>query len=154
MGVIIQQAAANIPEVADGLTLARFDGMAIEAHPDWATPSDRFGKPDDGNRIRFNFTILDDDGAVVYEDGEPVEVNVLTRVFFGPKSTTYALLKGILTPAELALVDAQQPVDSDSLVGRIVNIVISHNEKGYPGVDSVVPATAKQIKAVAAANAK
>lgn len=153
MGVTIQQGTSEIPEVADGLALSRFDGMAIEKHPDWATESDKFGKPDSGDRIRFEWTLLDEEtGAVLYgEDGDPVVVNQLTRVFFGAQSRTYALLKGILTKAELALVDAKEPIDSDALIGRINNLNISHNEKGWPQIDAVIPATPKQIKLVAAA---
>lgn len=146
MGVTFQQKpGAGAPDVADGLQKGVFVGISEESHPDWAG-TDKFGKEDTGDRWRFAFNLVDEDGDILYEEGDPIEVDALTRTTVGKKSAAYAILKGIMTAAELAIVDAQEPFDGTTLEGRKVMVVIEHNDKGWPKVVQVVamPVSAKK----------
>jgi hypothetical protein len=158
MGVTIKKTVgAGAPEIEDGLGLFRFDGIQLVNHKDWATESDNFGKPDNGDRLHFNVTALDGEtGAVLWKnDGDPLEIETLTRVAFGEKSNAYALLKGILTKAELALLDDPEgSLDSDALMGRPVQGIVAHGKSGWPYIDSFMPATKAQIALVAKAAAE
>lgn len=153
MGVTIQQGSANIPEVDDGLQLSIFRGMRIESHPEWKTESNNYGKPDNGDRVRFDFELVDPEtGAILFgEDGDPITISPLTSVAFGERSKAYGYLKGLLTKAEIAFIDAKEPLDSDSIVDRPCNLNISHNEKGWPQVENVLPASKVQLALIAKA---
>lgn len=139
MGFTFQQTAGgDAPEVKDGVYRASFDSMDKEEHPDWAG-TDKFGHPDNGDRIRFAFTLKDKDGSILYDEGDPIVVDALTRVSFGPKSNAYAILKGILTPAELAVVDAKQPFEITPVLGRDVLVQVGHSTKDWPTIVAVLP---------------
>lgn len=144
------------PEVEDGVYDMRFDGVESEAHPEWAGPN-KWGKHDDGNRFRWNFTLLDGEGAVLYDEGEPITLNKLTNTSLNVVSKTtpvaVKVLKALLTPAEFAAFEQGTAPDSDKLIGRIVQGVVSTNDKGWPNIDDVMPAS-KATKARAAAAAK
>lgn len=130
----------NAPQVEDGLALLRFDDLVLREHEDWAG-TDSFGKPDDGRRFHFVFTVLDEDQAVVYQDGDPVEIEATTRTATGEKSNFAAIMSGLLTPQEFAAWQAateDDPFDGSALPGRIVNAKIAHNKKGWPQVESVI----------------
>lgn len=133
-------AGAGAPEVEDGLALARFDDLVLKEHPDWAG-TDKFGKEDDGSRFHFIFTLVDDDHDVIYADGDPIELEAMTRTATGEKSNFFAILSGLLTSPELAAYQAstaEDPFDGSKLPGRIVNVKIAHNKKGWPLIDSVI----------------
>jgi hypothetical protein len=157
MGVIIQKTiGSGAPEVEDGLTLLRFDGIKQINHPDWAESAEqnKYHKEDTGDRLHFMTTVLDEEtGAVRYkDDGDPLELETLTTVSFGEKSTAYGLLKGIFTKAELALFeDPEQTLDSDTLIGRPLQGIVAHNSKNWPFVESFMPATKAQAAIVAKA---
>lgn len=140
MGLALPKAntGAGAPPVEDGLCLLRFDDLVLKEHEDWATDSDKFGKPDDGQRYHFQFTLLDEDRSVVYHEGDPIELEALTRTATGSKSNFAAILEGILTPQEFALWQADQPFDDSTLRGRIVNGKVAHNKSGWPFVESVI----------------
>lgn len=133
-------AGGDAPEVEDGLALVRFDDVVLKDHPDWAG-KDKFGKDDNGQRFHFLFTLLDEGREVVYtEDGDPIELEALTRTATGEKSNFRAIMAGILTATELAAwIDAtpENPVTLD-LEGRILNVKIAHNKRGWPFVEAVV----------------
>jgi len=152
MGIIIQQElGAGAPEIDDGMFDARFDGISAESHPDWAGPN-KFGGVDDGERWRWDFTIFEDGKPVFDEGGDPLEVSTLTNQSVGKKSNGYALFKGILTSGELALIDAGEPIDTSALEGRMCQVVVVHNEKGWPKVSAVLPVkgTVRKPKPVSA----
>lgn len=141
MGNFVLPAAnkgSGAPTIEDGLCLLRFDDLVAKAHDDWATDKDKFGKPDDGQRFHFSFTLVDASRQVVYEEGEPIEVEAVTRTATGSKSNFAAILKGILTPQEFALWEADQPFDGSKLQGRIINASIGHNKSGWPQVESTL----------------
>ena len=124
----------SAPEVEDGITLLRFDDLQQKSHADWAG-TDSFGHPDDGERFHFLFTLCDDDKTVVYnEEGDPIELEAVTRTATGAKSNFAAILKGILTSAEFTLWEANEPFDGDKVQGRFVLGTIEHSKKGWPQV--------------------
>lgn len=140
--IVQQVAGAGAPDIEPDIYDATFDGIVAEAHPDWAGVNS-FGKPDSGDRWRFNFTLLDEDGAVMYDpnsEGDPIEVNVLTNQTMGEKSNAYKIMRGICTPAEMALIDAKQPFNAATLYGRKVQLQIEKNENGWPKITNVLPA--------------
>lgn len=134
---------ANAPEVADGLALWRFDDLQLKSHPDWAG-TDKFGKEDNGDRYHFIGTLVDDDHAVVYDpesEGDPIELEAMTRTATGERSNFYALLTGLLTAKELAAYDAatpEDPFDGSALPGRVYNVKVSHNKNGWPQIESII----------------
>lgn len=138
-------AGGDIPQVDDGLALLRFDDIVLEEHPDWAG-TDKFGKPDDGRRFKFLFTLLDEDRNPVIPEGadDPdaeVVIDAMTRTATGEKSNFAALLGGILTPVEFEAwktATADKPFDASGAQGRVVNGKIAHNKKGYPFVEAVI----------------
>lgn len=131
----------DAPEVEDGLALLRFDDLVLKEHPDWAG-TDKFGKADDGRRFHFLFTLLDEGREVVYtEDGDPIDLEALTRTATGEKSNFAAIMSGILTAQEFAAwqaATADEPFDGSAAQGRIVNGKIAHNKRGWPYVESVI----------------
>jgi hypothetical protein len=152
MGVQISRSSATAPEFDDGVVDARIDNIAQESHPEWATENGKFGK-DDGERIGFNFTVMDSNDPakaepILVEDGKgelvPFRVNKLTSTAMGKNSNFTATMAGILTATEKALIEAGETVDSDAVNGRFVQLVLSHNENGWPKIDAVIPA--KKVK--------
>jgi len=126
----------DAPKFEDGLALARFDDLLQKSHPDWAG-TDQYGHADDGERFHFVFTMLDEDRAVVYDEGEdPIVLEATTRLATGAKSNFAAVLKGILTAAEFALWEANEGFDGAALAGRIVNVTVAHSKKGWPFIEA------------------
>lgn len=125
---------ADAPEIEDGIYPADFDGAVQESHPDWAGKN-KFGGDDDGERIRWDFTLFD--------QGDPVPVNILSNLNFNVKSKTVPLavriLKGLLTKAEYVAFEAGSSPDADSLQGRRCQVQIEHNENGWPKIIAVLP---------------
>lgn len=140
---------SSAPQVEDGTYPATFKGADSEAHPDWATPKDRYGKPDTGDRIRWDFT--------VYDEGEPVDLNRRTRVgVFNPNSKTVpagiAMLKALLTKSEFATFTQDLNAAGDdaevlltvinaaltAATGRDCQVVIENNDKEWPQIVSVI----------------
>ena len=147
--------AGSAPEIEDGLYVARFNDIYHKVHEDWAQERDKFGKADDGGRFHFNFTILDDQRQpVVPETAESpddtLDLEALTRNMSShEKATSYALLKGILTPVEFQLwlaSTAEAPADLSGVGGREVNVQVSHNSKGWPQIEATL-GPAKPLKA-------
>jgi hypothetical protein len=142
----VMNTGAGAPQVEDGLALARFDDLVLKPHPDWAG-TDKFGHEDDGQRFHFLFTVLDEDYRVVYDEGDPVEIEAVTRTATGEKSNFFAVLSGLLTPKELAAYQAataEDPFDGSDLPGRIVNVKIAHNKKNWPFIEAVISVAKKQ----------
>ena len=150
--------AGSAPQIEDGLYVARFDDIEFRKHPDWAVAKDTFGKPDTGDRFHFIFTMLDDERnpvllAAVKEDAEdPTEefqLEALTRNMSShEKANAYALLKGILTPAEFAAWLAstpENPADLSGVAGRAVSVQVTHSQKGWPQIEQTLgPAPKKK----------
>lgn len=145
MGVTFNPtASASAPNVEAGLVDAWFMGADLVAHPDWAGPG-KFGKPDDGQRFHFGFLLSDPESPAepLYDDGEPVSLEKVTGTNLNPTSKTVPagvqVLKGLLSPQEFAAFQAGQAPNSDALIGRPVQLVLSIKENGWPNIDSVMP---------------
>lgn len=154
------------PEVDDGLYVAEFLGVEQRHVPSFVTDKDKFGHADDGNRIDFQFALLDEDGNRVLKDPEdPDSGDLVLRqaksikvLSSGERSNSYAMLKGILTPAELALfietgkgdeaADAAWAAAAEKVDGRKVNVQVSHSSTGWPQIEAALgPVKAKAAKA-------
>ena len=145
---------SSAPTIADGLYVARFNDIYHKVHEDWAQAKDKFGKVDDGGRFHFNFTILDEDREPVVPDNaedpdDTLDLEVLTRNMSShEKANSYAVLKGILTPAEFAAwlaSTAEAPADLSAVANREVNVQVSHNTKGWPQIEATL-GPAKPLK--------
>lgn len=135
-------AGADMPEIEDGLKPALFIDLIQKSHPDWATKegeTDRFGKVDDGERYHFVFVLVADDESVLYDGGDPLEVEAVTNTSTGEKSNFAKILSGILTKTELAAWQNDEPFDGEKLIRRPVTVNIAHGKdgKGWPKVDAV-----------------
>jgi hypothetical protein len=135
----------NAPEVPDGLAVVRFADIRERFVESFVTDKDNYGKPDDGWRIDFVFNLLDEDGEIAYtEGGDPVEIKqskACRRGNYGTRSNFREILGGILTAKEIAAWEnssEDDPFDGESIVGRLLDVKIAHNKRGWPEVETVV----------------
>lgn len=158
------QAQGDPPAIEDGLYVGRFNDVLVRVVESFKTEKDQFGKPDDGTRYDFDTTVLDEDrNPVLKEDAEDPDDTLNLRQAKSVKSfsshekaNSYFYLKGILTPAELALWEASGKGDAEAdarwaaaaakVNGREVNIQVSHNDKGWPQIEAFL-GPAKPLKA-------
>ena len=129
--------AADAPDIEANIYDATFDGISkkyIEGGP--------YG---DGERYVWAFTLLDDDGAVLFDREEPIVVDGLTSLSLNttsktvPKGVRY--MKAILTAAEFSLFETGEArISADDLVGRKVQVEVAIRDNGWPTVVNVLPA--------------
>lgn len=137
-------AGAGAPEVEDGLAVVRFDDIRERVVEAFITEKDNYGKPDDGRRLDFIFTLMTDQGEVAYQDGDPIELRQAKSCkpgSTGEKSNFREYLSGILTAKEMAAWEAStpdDPFDGSAAVGRLLNVKITHNKRGWPEVETVI----------------
>lgn len=147
MNIPAPTASGSIPEIEDGLYKARFNDITHRIVEQFITASDKFGHPDDGGRYDFVATLLDDKGDPrLRDDAEDPDQTLDLRqaksvkVFSSDdRSNSYAYLKGILTATEFAAWLAstpESPVDLSATAGRVVNVQVSHNAKGWPQIEA------------------
>jgi len=136
--------AAGAPKVEAGLQPARFDGFAYTEHPDWAGDG-KFGY-DDGKRLTWSFTLTDEAGEVLYEDGDPVEIEVHNSVNLNTKSdkSKNAIWLKNISPEAFAAIDAGKGYQSDKLAGLPCTLLLSVKDNGWPKVESVLPPAKKR----------
>lgn len=136
--------AAGAPAVEAGLQSARFEGFAYTDHPDWAGDG-KYGY-DDGRRLTWTFTLTDASGDPMYEDGDPVELEVHNSVNLNTKSdkSKNAIWLKNLSPEAFAAVDSGKGFNSDNLVGLPCTLLLSIKDNGWPKVDNVLPAQKKR----------
>lgn len=142
---------AGAPSIEDGIHDFRFDGVSAVVVEQWKKAEGNWGKPDDGRRFSWDFTLLDEQGDVVYDDdADPIEINKKTSTSTNTKSKTVPaavkILRALMTPAEYAAFDQGDTPDSDTLVGRTVQGLVSHNDNGWPQIDEFMPARKKAGK--------
>lgn len=143
-------AGAGAPEVEDGLALAIFNDLKLVEHDDWAVERDNFGKPDDGQRYHFQVTLADEeDGSPLYDDGDPIELEALSRTATGEKSNFRKLMDGLLTKAEFTAWDAGDELPKPDpkvgpLEGRYIHVQVKHSDKGWPQIGAIVGISKKQ----------
>lgn len=128
--------AADAPDIEAGVYDARFDGVSVK----FITG----GQYGDGDRFEWAFTLIDDDGDVMYDEGDAVVATGLTSMSTNitsktqPRAVRY--LKGLMTPVEFASFEAGEGVDENALVGRVVQVEINITDKGWPRVANVLAA--------------
>ncbi len=133
--------AADAPDIEGGIYDARFDGVAKKFI--------QGGQYGDGDRFEWSFTLMED-GAVLYDGGDPVELTGLTSTStnIASKTTPRAVryLKALMTPAEFAQFEAGEGVDAQALLGRVVQVEVLIKENGWPTIANVLPAPRKKSK--------
>lgn len=147
-------ASGEIPQIEDGLYVARFNDITTKVVEQFKTDKDKFGKPDDGVRFDFSATILDDERNPVLTDPDDPTATLDLRQAKSVKSfssddrsNSYFYLKGILTPAEFQLwlaSTADNPVDLSKVAGREVHVQVGHNDKGWPQIEAFLGAAKKK----------
>jgi hypothetical protein len=110
------------------MVLVGLDRKIIEA---WATASDKFGKPDNGDRYIWTWADPVDREATIES---------YTRTSTGPKSNFFANLVALLGPEMAATV---KELNSDDLLERHAVVTIVLNEKGYSVVEKIGPVPTK-----------
>ena len=143
----------NPPPVEDGLALVRLDTIEQREHADWAG-TDQYGNADDGKRIHFVTTLVDETGAPVYDpaddSGDPIELQKVTRTATGKKSNFRAQITAIMTKAEFAAYEAatpEAPFDASVIIGRVYNVKVEHNKNGWPQIADFIGVS--KVKAAA-----
>jgi len=137
-------ASAAMPNVEDGLALARFDDVNVQEHEEWATDNNAFGKSDDGQRTHFVFTLMESKTKEVFgEDGDPVELEIMTGMARGKRSRFREVMAGLLTPAEydefLQSTEERPWKGGAAVKGRVYNVKIGHSEtSGWPKIVDVI----------------
>ena len=111
----------------------------------------RFQKNEEGDpKLEWGFEVLDEDGEVIYDAGDPIEVQVLTGVGFNIASKTVPgevkLLKALCTKAEFENFLAGNGVKEENLKGRTVQGELFVKENGWPGVTSIVAARSRRAR--------
>lgn len=131
---------ADAPNIEDGLTPATFLDLTIKDHEQFVG-TDSYGHPDDGRRFHLLFQVLDKPGGKpLYDDGDLVQLDTMTSLKTGPASKFAKYMEVILTAAEFAAWQAEEPFDEEKVVGREVTLNIIHNKKNWPQIDDVLPA--------------
>jgi hypothetical protein len=134
--------SGNPPDIDKGMYDARFDGVRAET-----LEASQFGNND---VYIWAFTLFED-GKPIREDredhekfGEPVEVEGITSRSTNVKSKTtpraVSYLEAIMTEEEFEAFKAEKPIDTDALIGRMVQVQVVIKDSGWPKVDDVLPA--------------
>ena len=133
--------AADAPDVEPGLYDARFDGVSVKY-----VEGGQYG---DGDRFEWAFTLLDDEGAVLYDDGDPITVTGLTSLSTNTKSKTQPkavrYLKALMTPDEFAAFEAGKGVAADAIIDRNVQVEVTIRDSGWPTIANVLPPRKKRV---------
>lgn len=127
--------SADAPNVEADIYDAQFNGVS--------TKFVEGGQYGDGERFVWAFTLLDEDGDVLYDEGEPIEVDGLTSMSTNttsktqPKAVRY--LKALLTKDEFAQFESGEGFAADDLVGRVVQVEVAIRDSGWPTIVNVLP---------------
>lgn len=133
--------AAEAPNVEEGMYDARFDGTQSKRVKGGLYTKDT----ENGDlKLEWLFTLLDDEGNELYDEGDPIQLTKLTGTGFNIASKTVPqevrVLKALLTSAEYAAFEAGQGTDEEELKGRKVQVEVFVKENGWPGIGNVIPA--------------
>lgn len=133
--------AAEAPNVEEGMYDARFEGVTSKRIKGGMYTKDT----ENGDlKLEWEFTLLDDAGRELYDEGDPVKLSKLTGIGFNIASKTVPqevrVLKALLTPAEFAAFEAGEGVNEEALKGRKCQVEVFVKENGWPGIGNVIPA--------------
>lgn len=127
--------SADAPDIEGGIYDAKFEGVS--------TKFVEGGQYGDGERFVWLFTLLDDDGAALYDNGDPITVDALTSLSLNTQSKTtpkaVRFLKALLPAAEFAAFEAGEGIDMDALVGSIAQVEVAIRDNGWPTIVNVLP---------------
>lgn len=128
--------SADAPNIGDaGLFDGRFEGVS--------TKFVEGGQYGDGDRYVWNFTLLDDDGEVLYDEGDPIVVDALTSMSLNTQSKTtpkaVRFLKALLSAADFAAFENGEGIDMDALVGTVAQVDVALRDNGWPTIVNVLP---------------
>jgi len=138
--------AAEAPEIEE----AMYDGVLVRVESKRVKGGLYTKDTENGDqKLEWTFNPLDEQGEVMYDKGEPIEVSKLTGVGFNIASKTVPqevrMLKALLTKAEFAAFEAGEGTPDDAipaaeggLLGRRVQLEVFVKESGWPGVGNVV----------------
>jgi hypothetical protein len=149
-----RQASSKAAEAPD-IDEAMYDGILIRVAEKRVKGGQYTKDTENGDpKLEWTFTPLDDEGNVLYDDGDPIEVSKLTGVGFNIASKTVPqevrMLKALLTKAEYAAFEAGDGTPDDAvdapegLLGRKAQIEVFVKENGWPGIGNVVQPTGGQ----------
>lgn len=159
---------ASTPEIPD-IELGLYDGtlVGVDAiYMEGGQYGEGFVTEDENgnkvNRFRWTFGLKDEDGNVLYDEGDAIEVDTLTGLQFFAKaknpSKQVRIMKALLTPAEFAAwAEGESAPGLKELIGRPAQIDVTENGKGYPTVGNVLAPRqrrARRAAAVATADAE
>lgn len=137
--------AAEAPDVEE----AMYDGILVgvaakRVKGGQYTKDTQNGDP----KLEWTFRLLDGEGNVLYDGGDPVEVSKLTGVGFNTASKTVPqevrVLKALLTKAEFSAFEEGEGTPDDAvqapegLLGRKAQLEVFVKENGWPGIGNVV----------------
>jgi len=135
--------SADAPDVEAGFYDARFEGVSkkfIEG-----------GIYGDGDRYIWLFTLLDDDGEVLYDEKtrDPIQVDHMTSLSLNKNSKTKPKALRVMNAlmgdaAYTEWVDGESALDTDALIGRIVQVELYLRENGWPSIASILPKRARR----------
>ena len=136
--------SADIPEVEPGLYDAKFNGVIKK----FITG----GQYGDGDRLEWTFTLLSDEGDVLYDRGEPLTVTGLTSLNLNPQSEKAIApkwLKAMASPEAYAGFSAGNGLNEEDILNAAVQVEVRVKANGWPYVALVLPArkARKQAKA-------
>ncbi|MBA3583045.1 MAG: hypothetical protein H0W36_00695 [Gemmatimonadetes bacterium] len=133
--------AAEAPNVEEGMYDARFDGTSSKRVKGGLYTKDT----ENGDlKLEWTFTLLDDEGAELFDGGDPIELSKLTGIGFNIASKTIPqevrILKALLTGPEYAKFEAGEGVDEEAMAGRKCQVEVFVKENGWPGIGNVIAA--------------
>jgi hypothetical protein len=117
--ITFTRAAFAGPDIQDGIYPAKFIGCK-------EGPAGNYGPT-----ARWLFEVQNED--------EFIELDMLTGVNPSPKSKAGQVI-AVLANRQL---EVDESINDDDLIGRKVRVLVTHNEKGYPTIERVMPAAAK-----------
>lgn len=137
--------AAEAPHIED----AMYDGILIAVESKRIKGGQYTKDTVNGDpKLEWNFRLLDENGDVLFDDGDAVEVGKLTGTGFNIASKTVPqevrVLKALLTKAEYAAFENGEGTPDDAveapegLLGRKVQLEVFTKESGWPGIGNVV----------------
>lgn len=138
--------AAEAPDIEE----AMYDGALIAVNSKLVKGGQYTRDTVNGDpKLEWVFNLLDEEGKVIYDKGEPVEVSKLTGTGFNIASKTVPqevrVLKAMLTKAEYAAFengegtpDSDADVADGGLLGRKAQLEVFIKENGWPGVGNIV----------------
>lgn len=146
MDELFAPSTPHIPDIELGFNDAKLTGVTPTYIPgglygEGFTTKDALGN--DVNRFRWVFTLVDADGATLYDEGDPITVDCITGLQFFAKAKNLSkqvrIMKALLTPEEFAgWQDGRGVPGLADLVGRPVQVEVGMNDRGYPTVASVI----------------